>query len=128
MNIVDELFKEDYFKDINNIGLLHLNVEFFAFYVSLLKEKQNRSILIVTPNVYEASKINNSMLNYTDSLFYQMDDIVSSSVDAKSPELKLDRINTLTDILNNKKRVVITDLNGFLKKIPSPNHFKNSII
>lgn len=128
MNIVDELFKEEYFKDINNIGLLHLNVEFFAFYISLLKEKQNRSILIVTPNVYEASKINNSMLNYTDSLFYQMDDIVSSSVDAKSPELKLDRINTLTYMLNSKKRVVITDLNGFLKKIPSPTHFKNSII
>ncbi len=42
--------------------------------------------------------------------------------------MKVEKLNILKESLNNNKKIIITDINGYLKKLPSINDFKNNII
>ena len=63
-------------------------------------KKENKSILCVTSSVYEANKIYQTVLNYTDKVsFFPMDDFLTSEALAISPEFKFTRLETLNNIL-----------------------------
>lgn len=93
-------------------------------YKKFLKEKMN--ILCVTSSIYEANKLYQTVMNYTDKVsFFPMDDFLTSEALAISPEFKFTRLDTLNTVLN-EKRIVITNLMGFLRYLPNPNEFNNS--
>lgn len=125
MNIFDKLIDTSSY---NKAGLLSINTPFFALYLNKLHKQENKGVVVVTPNMYEANKIYNSLLNYTNPLLYQVDDIGILNAIATSPELKLERLNILKDLLENNNRIVITDTNGFVKNIPSPKDLQNNIL
>ena len=126
MNIFDKITN---YKFKNGMGLVNLTDEFFALYVKKLFQEEKNGILIVTPSLYEGSKISAKINNYVDSLLFQVDDLVTSSTSSYlSPYLKFDRVSVINDLIHDKKRIVVTDLNGYLKKISSPSSYKNNII
>ena len=89
-------------------------------------KKENKSIICVTSTIYEANKIYQILLNYTDKVsFFPMDDFLTSEALAISPEFKFTRLDTLNTLLN-EKRIVITNLMGFLRFLPSPKSYKDS--
>ena len=57
-----------------------------------------------------------------------MDDFLTSEAIAISPELKITRIETLNNLINDDKVIVITNLMGFLRYLPSKNIFKDNIL
>ena len=89
-------------------------------------KKENKSIICVTSTIYEANKLYQILLNYTDKVsFFPMDDFLTSEALAISPEFKFTRLDTLNTLLE-EKRIIITNLIGFLRFLPSPKDYKNS--
>ena len=89
-------------------------------------KKENKNIICVTSTIYEANKLYQILLNYTDKVsFFPMDDFLTSEALAISPEFKFTRLDTLNTILT-EKRIVITNLMGFLRFLPSPKQYKES--
>ncbi len=118
MNAIKKVLK---FENVNNIGLLGMTNEFFALYANEVFNN-NKSVLIVTPSLYEANKIYNSVVQYNSkTLLFQVDDILLSSNATFSPELKTERLNTIHELLEDSNKLVITDLAGFLTFLPSPS-------
>ena len=52
----------------NNMGISGITDEFFCVYLSNLLKKQNRPILVVVNSIYEANKLYQSLINYTDNV------------------------------------------------------------
>lgn len=125
MNIFNKILN---FKYKNNIGLVNMTDEFFALYLKKLFDQENNDILIVTPSIYEANKLNNIMLNYLDSLCFVADDLLLSNVLDLSNESKTDRLSVLNSLLNNSKSLIFTDVNGYLMKMSSVDNYKKRII
>ncbi len=112
-----------------NICLTGMTDEFFCVYLSKIFKEENRDILVVTSTLYEANKLINSLNNYNDkSLLFPMDDFLTSESIAISPDLKITRLDTLNQLLNDEKHIVVTHLNGLLRYLPTKELFKNKKI
>lgn len=110
-----------YFNFKNGSITYGLTNELIAFFVSELFREKKENIILVTSNLYEGNKIYNSIKNRTDDVvIFPMDDFITSKVIAMSPEFQLGRLNVL-DNLNNKKQIIVTNLMGYLKYLPSKN-------
>ncbi len=122
MNLFDEYF--------NYNEILGLNDELKAKYIYELNKNKKNNILFITKSVYEANKIYNSLINYTDNVYlFPMDDFLVSEALAISPEFKINRLETLINIeTNNEPAIIITNLTGYLRYLPSPNVFTKNII
>lgn len=91
--------------------------------------KSNGSLLIVTDTLYECNKLYQTLINYTtDVVFFPMDDFLTSEALAISPELKSTRLETLNSLITDSKKIVITNLMGYLRFLPQKETYKNSII
>ena len=118
--------------DINyqeNLGLTGLNDESFCVLILKWFQKYDKNILIVTPNITDANNLLNILTSITqDVLFFPMDDFLTSEAISISPDLKVTRLETLNELINNKKKIVITDLNGYLRYLPSVEIYKKNIV
>jgi len=114
-----------YFNYDNGNITYGLTDELIAFYVLELFKQKNKNIIFLTSNLYESNKFYNSIKTYTDDcVLFPMDDFITSSVLAMSPEFKLGRISALEKI-NNKNQIIVTNLMGYLKHLPSKNIVNN---
>lgn len=122
MKILENAF--DYEK-INQIGLTD---ELKAIFTVNRFKIKNESILFVCSSLYEANMFYGLISNYTDDcLLFPMDDFLTSQALAISPELKTTRLETINTLLTNNKKIVITNLMGFLRYLPSVKNYQNSI-
>lgn len=122
MIFLDEYFKYEIGTEIS--GLTH---ELNVFYVQKLCEKYDRNIIVLTSSLFEANKIYDSLVKIHDNtLLFPMDDFLSSMIVASSPELKYKRLETLDKLKSDKKYIIVTNLMGYLKYLPSAN-IKNYI-
>ena len=114
MNIFKDLFNKF---DYENIA--GLTNELKCVYMNNYINKNNNSILLVCNSLYEANKYYQRILNYTkDVLFFPMDDFLTSEALAVSPELKITRLESLKELVE-EKRIVVTNLIGYLRYLPS---------
>ena len=124
-------FFEDLFKipDNNYYGVSGLTLELNYIYIYDTFVKQNESVLVVANSLYEANNFYQRLLNYTDKvLFFPMDDFITSEAIAISPEFKVERINTLNKLINDGKYIVICNLMGVLRYLPTKKTWKSSIL
>ena len=114
--------------NINGNSIYGLTPELKGLFLYKKFKKENKSILCVTSSIYEANKLYQILLNYTDKVsFFPMDDFLTSEALAISPEFKFTRLDTLNTILK-EKRIVITNLMGFLRYLPNPKDYEKSYI
>ena len=113
MNLFDKL---DYSMDLNNVSLYGMTDDFFCLYISNLSKVNNRNIVIITSTLFEANKLVNSINNYdNNALLFPMDDFLASASIATSPELKTTRLETLNELMKDKRHIIITHLNSYLR-------------
>lgn len=125
MNIFDASIPT---KDVKNIGLAGLTDELFCRYLDTIYQNNNRSILIVTSSLFEANQLYDSLSNYQENVYlFPMDDFLTSEAIAASPDLMVNRLETLNSIINNKKEIVITNLMGYLRFLPEVSIYQKSI-
>ena len=115
---------ENLFKGINEKNIIGLNDELKSIYVWDLYKKN--SILFVVNTLYEATNFYQMLQNYTDKvLFFPMDDFLTSEALAISPELKTTRIETLKELERDSNQIVVTNLMGYLRYLPTKEVFKS---
>lgn len=114
--------------DLNSKYICGLTTELKGLYLYKKFKEKNKNIICVTSSIYEANKLYQTVLNYTQEVsFFPMDDFLTSEALAVSPEFKFTRIETLNKVLE-KKQIVITNLTGFLRFLPRVKTYKNSIL
>ena len=123
MSFIDNLFKKDAHE------IIGLNFELKSLYILDKYKKENKSVIFVTSNLHEAEKVYSELTHHTDKVwFFPMDDFITSVAVAASPELKVTRLETIDNIINNEKGIIITNLMGYLRYLPSKETFKQSYI
>lgn len=126
MSFFDNVFKVD-IKDNYNVTGLNMELTGINIYNSFVR--QNRGFLVVCSSTYIANLLYQTILNYTDKvLFFPMDDFLTSEALVVSPEFKAERINTLNVLCNDNKYIVVTNLMGALRYLPSSKLWKSSWI
>ncbi len=114
--------------DMNDNIISGLTTELKGIYIYEKYKKENKSILLLSSTIYEANKLYQTILNYTNKVsLFPMDDFLTSEALAISPEFKFTRLDTLSKILK-EKRIVISNLMGFLRYLPDPNEYRNSTL
>lgn len=117
------------FKDFNYKNVTGLNHELKAIYVYNKFISDNKPILFVTSTLYKANSFYKSLKTYTnDVLFFPMDNFLTSEALASSPELFNDRLDTINNLIKDNKKIVVTNLMGLLRYLPSRSNYKNNII
>jgi transcription-repair coupling factor (superfamily II helicase) len=126
MKFFDNIFN---ILDNNCYGVTGLNKELNCIYVYETFIKKNKGLLVVTNSLFEANDMFQRIGNYTDRvLLFPMDDFITSEALAISPEFKSERINTLNKLVLDNKYIVVVNLMGLLRYLPSKKLWKNSII
>ncbi len=121
-------FLNSIFGDIDGNIVSGLTPELKGLFIYKKFKKENKNILCLTTSIYEANRLYQILLNYTDKVsFFPMDDFLTSEALAISPEFKFTRLDTLSKVLS-EKRIVVTNLMGFLRFLPNPKDYKNSFI
>ena len=112
----------------NNVDICGLNDSLKALYVNNFFCLNNMNTLVVCNSLYEANLFYQNLSSFTnDALLFPMDDFLTSEALAISPELKVTRLETLMNVCNNKK-IVITNLMGYLRFLPSLDNYKKNVI
>ena len=124
--MINDLFKNIDFDQTDIFS--GLNTEGKALLVNTLFKKY-KSITIVTNTLFEANKLYQSISNYNDNvLLFPMDDFLTSEAIAISPELKINRLETLNELCNSTYNIVITNLMGYLRFLPTLDNYKKKNI
>ena len=119
----EKFFDNFNYKYINGLNEELKSIYVYDYYVN------NGNSLVVCNSLYEANLFYQFLCNYTSNvLFFPMDDFLTSEALAISPELCVTRIETINKILNGGKYIVVTNLMGYLRFLPSPSVFSNSFI
>lgn len=122
MSFLENIFKED------SHEIIGLNTELKSLYI-LNKFKKKINQLFTYPQTFMMLKIYSELTHHTDKVwFFPMDDFITSVAVAASPELKVTRLETIDNTINNEKGIVITNLMGYLRFLPSKEKFKQSYI
>ena len=123
------MFKQIFNINFNNKTIVGLTNELKCIYIYDLLETKNKSVLFVCNSLYEANKIFQSLIKYTNNvLFFPMDDFLTSEALAISPELKITRLETLRELVKNDNQIVVTNLMGYLRYLPLKKIFEQKQI
>lgn len=126
MDFFDNLFVPS---DRDEYLITGLNKELNSIYIYDYFSKYERNILLVSNSLYEANDLYNRLINYTDKvLFFPMDDFMSSEVSVLSPELMIERLNTLNKLIGDDKYIVVTNLMGVLRYLPNKKLYKDKVV
>ena len=110
------MFK-DVFQYKNNLTVSGLNESLINEYINNYYIGNNKDVLIVTNSLFEANKVYKGIQDINkDVYFFPMDEFATATAISTSPDLKIIRIDTLNK-LNKRKKILVTNLTGFLKKI-----------
>ncbi|MCR4581141.1 MAG: hypothetical protein K5666_01340, partial [Bacilli bacterium] len=113
-------FLNDIFQFKNQGVVCGLCDELQILYYLTYFNRYDDNVLIVTNNLYDSNKIYQKLKTYTDDVFlFPMDDFLASVAIALSPDFKVKRLDTLERIKTGKKCIVVTNLMGYLRFLPS---------
>jgi len=112
-----------------SMGIVNLTDEFFCVYLTTLLEKDNENIVVVVNSLFEANKLYKRLQVFTSQVeLFPMDDFLTSEAIAISPDLQMVRMEALIHLCLGKSKIVITNLMGFLRYLPSPSDFSKCLI
>lgn len=95
-----------------------LTEEGMAFLILSLFAGTDRPVVVCAPNLYKAQLLYDklSMAVGDESLaFFPQDEFITSEMLVSSNEFKMERINTIRDILAGKRQIVVTHTAGLVK-------------
>ena len=93
--------------------------------------EHDNTLFVVLPTISEASKYYDDLqkyLNQDDVLFFPADELITAEMLVASNDFLFERLETLITLTMGKKKVVVTNLNGIMKREIPYDVFKNSII
>lgn len=118
------------FNKLKNIGITGITDGFFGLYLNNLYVQKDKNIIVVVNSLYEANKLYSIASSFVDEVYlFAMDDFLTSEALAISPDLLINRMETIKEICNtNNKVMVITNLMGYLRFLPTKSNYLKSVI
>ncbi|MBU1141042.1 MAG: hypothetical protein KKG64_00815, partial [Firmicutes bacterium] len=101
-----------------------------AYLAALDYIENQKTVFIVTPNLYEAQKYYDKMSQIVDVdnvLFYPSDQTLTNIMALGSPEFKSERLYTLKQLMTKKPYIVVTTLQGLCQRQLTPKDYINSV-
>ncbi len=124
MNVFDKVLDISYKK---GMGITGTTDEFFCALLSKLNKERN--LLLITSSLYEANKLYTTLLSYTNNIYlFPMDDFLTSEAIAISPDLEITRLETLKSTYSKNKKIIITNLMGYLRYLPTRESFSKAML
>ena len=94
-----------------SMGIVGVTDEFFCVYLNQLLEKNKKNILVVVNSLFEANQLYSSLHSYTDKCYlFPMDDFLTSEALAISPDLQINRLETINETIKDTPIIVITNI------------------
>ena len=136
--ILNHIMNSSFFKDIQSsyrqskdLHIINTNDSINILSVLALFEQSEESILIVTPNLFNAQKVFDKLSVYLDDrhvAFFPQDEFMTTEMLAMSTEFKVERIHTISRILDGDRMVVVTNTTGFIKRLMPKKRWETAII
>ncbi len=124
-----QIFKQLFEVQDTNHKIIGLTKQLQSLYIYNLFEKKRTSILLVTSTLFEANQMYQMLMNFTNSVFlFPMDEFLTSEALAISPEFMVTRLETLSRLMDNKPQIVVTNMMGYLRFLPTKEQYKNSYV
>jgi transcription-repair coupling factor (superfamily II helicase) len=106
---------------INNkrypIGIYGASESGRGYIIDGIFENIDRSIIIVTQSDMEAKNLYEDILFYTNEVYYfPVREMVFYNIDAVSGDLRWARLKVINEILDKKKKIIITSIDAFASK------------
>jgi len=121
----------DLFKNIlkKDMGIGNITDDFFALCLKDFFDNNKKGILLVVPTLFEANKLYDVISNYIDDcLLYPMDDhILRKAINIENDYL-LKRLDVLNTLVVDNKKIVVTNLEGYLTKLLDKETYLNKFI
>ncbi|HIT43632.1 TPA: hypothetical protein IAA91_02190, partial [Candidatus Avacholeplasma faecigallinarum] len=92
--------------------------------------KNDNTIFVVLPNLYQAQKYYDSLasfINEDDILFFPSDELVSAEMVAATGDFLFERIQTIYTLLQGQKKIVILNMHAAIKYEMSPKVWKDNV-
>lgn len=121
--LMSPLIESNEFKKINNLlndrmlplGIYGVSDSGKSYILNGIYEKSDRSMVIVTNNDIEARKIYEDLSLYSLDVHYlPAKEVVFYNIDAISGDLRWARLKVIKEILNNKKKIVVTSVESLI--------------
>lgn len=132
------LEKTPYFKKLLNeynnneeIKITNTNDNVSILILVHLFKNTNKDMVLVTPNLFKAQKLYDQLsevMNTDEISFFPQDEFITTEMLAMSVEFKLERINTIRNIIENKKSIIITNTTGLIKYMIPKEKWTNAIL
>ncbi|MFA5525349.1 MAG: transcription-repair coupling factor [Acholeplasmataceae bacterium] len=106
------------------------NDYFNAYLVAADYQINQKTVLVVLPNLYEAQKYYDTLSQILDSedvLFYPSDQILTTIMALGSPEFRSERLYTLKQLMSGQSFVVVTTMEGLALRQLKPKDYINSV-
>ena len=115
MEFIDEIFQK-----ISSNNISGLTDELKVLYINYYIRNTDKNIIVLTSNLYQATRYYDFLKTYINDVYiFPMDEFLTSVALAISPDLKIKRLETLNKINEPCKKIIVTNLTGFLKYVPS---------
>ena len=108
--LMQALHKKEY-----QILLNSITPSFYGSLFELIYSEQKRPVIVMLPNLYQAQRLYDQLTNTMPKgsvYFFPMDEFITAEMLASSSELRLERMNTLTTILKDSHKMIITHTAG----------------
>lgn len=134
MNIIKKMFKEIFkFEILTNkeVAVTGLNKQSINIYIKELILRKDQSIIIITKNISASVKLYQDLYAFLGEkvLFFPEDDNIFDEQVSNSTELLQNRNETIIELIeSNTNKILVTNISGYLKKIPNKKDFKNKIV
>lgn len=124
-DIVSSIHKNNsvYFNNTNEDNGLLVLLEYFNLH--------DETLFLVTPNIYKAQLLYDKIcqvLPTEEVCFFPQDEFITNELLVSSIEFKIERINTISRLITNPRRVVVVNLFGALKPELSIKKWIDSIL
>ena len=108
--------------NFNNKVINGLTKELNVFCIIEYFDSHDENVIVLTNSLYESNIYYELLSTYSEDVcLFPMDDFLTSVAVAVSPDLRLKRLETI-DKIGTEKKIVITNLMGFLKYLPNINY------
>ncbi|SHK04521.1 transcription-repair coupling factor [Clostridium cavendishii DSM 21758] len=96
------------------VGILGLSESGKSYFINAIYEKQEKSIVIVTHSDVEARNIYEDLNLYmTDVYYFPTKEVVFYNIDAISGDLRWARLKVIKEMLNSRRKVIVTSIEAF---------------
>lgn len=125
----EEMLK--YYKK-NSYNMANITENAAIFLIASDYQINHKNIFVVLDTLYEAQKYYDKLINMLsedDVLFYPADELITSELLVSSIEFKLERNLTIKNLLSDKPHIIVTNLNGIIRKqMPRKRWCTSSVI